>query len=279
MDKIKLIIKGFILGIANIIPGVSGGTLMISLGIFEEIIEAISHFFKNFKQNLKFLIPIGIGALLSVVLMSRVVTYTLENFKLPTILFFIGLIIGGIPMLYKTIKNEKITPANIIIFIIMFGIVAFMTFFDGGLGAVDFANMTISSYLLLFLVGVIAAASMVVPGLSGSFILILLGYYEPILEKIKEFTSLIDLTNNFIILSIFGIGIIVGIVLVAKLIEFLLEKFKIKTYYGILGFVFASIMSIVVTSVNDGLTFSVGQIIFAIVLANIGFFISMKLGD
>ncbi len=279
MKNLILVIKGFFLGIANIIPGVSGGTLMISLGIFEELIDAISHFFSKFKKNLKFLIPIVIGAGLSVVLMSRVVTYSLDNFRLPTVIFFVGLIIGGIPMLTKTIKKEKINLSGILIFLVMFGIIMLMTFYDGGVGEVSFSNMNFLSYLILFLVGIIAATSMVIPGLSGSFILILLGFYEPIMERIKEFTSFNNLTENFIILGVFGVGVIIGIVLVAKLIEYLLENHEIKTYYGILGFVTASIISILVTAQADGLVFTFTQILIAIILFGLGLFISHKLGD
>ncbi len=279
MKKLMLVIKGFFIGIANIIPGVSGGTLMISLGIFEELIEAVSHFFSNIKKNFNFLMWIFLGAGLSILLASRLVTYSLDNFRLPTILFFIGLIIGGVPMLSKTVKGNFKNVPNIIIFLIMFGIVMFMTFFEGGIDAVNFNDMNIMSYVILFLVGIIAAATMVVPGLSGSFMLILLGYYEPILNTIKEFTKFNDIISNGFILGVFGIGVLIGLILVVKLIEYLLDNFKVKTFFGILGFVFASIISITFTAYSDGLMFSAGQISFAIVLFITGFIISYKLGD
>ncbi len=279
MKNLKLIIKGFFIGIANIIPGVSGGTLMITLGIFDELIGAISHFLENFKKNIKFLSLIAVGALLSIVLMSRVVTFGLENYRLPTILFFIGLIIGGVPMLYSKVKNTKKRFANIALFIIPFALLMIMTFAEGGLSPVNFNDMNIFSYILLFLVGIVAAATMVVPGLSGSFMLILLGYYEPILGAIKEFTSFDNIISNGIVLSVFGIGVLIGIVLVAKLIEFLLKKYEIKTYFVILGFVFGSIISIYITAYGDGLSFSFMHIALGIVLAITGFMISYKLGD
>ena len=103
-EIILLIIKGMIIGLANIIPGVSGGTLMITLGLYEEIIETISHFFKNFKKNLKFIIPLGIGMVLAILLLSKVISICLENYPFPTTIFFIGLIIGGIPLIWKKIE-------------------------------------------------------------------------------------------------------------------------------------------------------------------------------
>ena len=107
LEKFVLVIKGFIMGIANIIPGVSGGTLAIILGIYENFIGAISHFFSNFKENIKFLIPLVIGMLLSIVTMSSVIDYSYKNFPIPTTLFFVGLVIGGIPLLYGKVKDNK----------------------------------------------------------------------------------------------------------------------------------------------------------------------------
>ena len=100
-EYILLTIKGFFIGLANIIPGVSGGTIAITLGVYEKLIGCISHIFKNLKENIKFLLPIIIGAGISILLLSKVISYSLENYVLPTILFFIGAILGGIPMLAK----------------------------------------------------------------------------------------------------------------------------------------------------------------------------------
>ncbi len=279
MSKLMLMIKGFFIGIANIIPGVSGGTLMISLGIFEEIIDAISHFFSNIVKNTKFLFWIGLGGLLSILLVSRLVTYTLDNYKLVTILFFIGLIIGGIPMLSKTVSKGKTKVSNYIILLITFSLIMFMTFYNGGLAEVSLVNLNMLDYVKLFFVGLVAAATMVVPGLSGSFMLILLGYYEPIMNTIKAFTSFENVISNGLILGVFALGVGVGIILVAKLIEFLIEKFKIKTYFAILGFVFASVISIFYTSFVAGFEFTILQVVLSIIFFIIGFMISLKLGD
>ena len=104
-ENIFLVIKGFIMGIANVIPGVSGGTLALTLGIYEKLIKAISHFFKNLKDNIKFLLPLGIGMVLAVITMSNVIDYSFKKFPLPTTLFFMGLVIGGVPLLYKRVQD------------------------------------------------------------------------------------------------------------------------------------------------------------------------------
>ena len=107
-EKFMLAVKGFILGIANIIPGVSGGTLAITLGIYEELINTISHIFSNLKKSLSFIIPIGIGAVISVLAMSKLINYSLGKFPIPTTLFFIGLIVGGLPLIYKKVSILKL---------------------------------------------------------------------------------------------------------------------------------------------------------------------------
>ena len=106
-ENIFLVIKGFIMGIANVIPGVSGGTLALTLGIYEKLIKAISHFLTNLKENIKFLLPLGIGMVLAVITMSNVIDFSFKNFPLRTTLFFMGLVIGGVPLLYKRVKGTK----------------------------------------------------------------------------------------------------------------------------------------------------------------------------
>ena len=274
-DKVILCIKGFLIGIANIIPGVSGGTLAITMGIYEELIEAISHFFTRLKSNLNFLMPIIIGALVSIVIGSKIIGYSLDEFPLPTILFFTGLILGGLPMLYKKIKGSfKIS--NVVIFISTFAIIIGLMFLKSG-SYVSFENMHLLDYIMLFIVGVVAAATMIIPGISGSFMLMVMGYYKPILNTINDLTSFNNIGSNLAILIPFGIGVLVGIVLIAKLIEFLFKKFEVPTYFGIIGFVLASIIGIFVSAEN--LTFSILPFIIGILLFIIGFIIAIKLGD
>lgn len=278
MKNIILVIKGFFVGIANIIPGVSGGTLMITLGIYESVIEAISHFTSNIKKHINLILWIGIGALLSIVSMSKVIVYSLDNYRLPTILFFIGLIVGGIPMLYGKVKG-KINASNIIVFLITFLFVISMLFLNSGSNKVNLNNLNLGGYILLFIVGVIASATMVIPGISGSFVLMFLGYYEPILNKVNSLVKFNDVFTNLITLGVFGIGVLLGIIGVSKLIEFLLKNYEAKTFSGILGFVVASIISIIVNALNEGINVTVMQVICAIVLFVIGFVIARKLGD
>ena len=276
-ETIYLMIKGFILGVANVIPGVSGGTLAITMGIYEDLIGAISHFFKNLKKNLQFLIPLGIGMVLSILLMSKLISFSLEKFPFPTTLFFIGLIIGGIPLLTKKVKGVKLKPTNILLFLLTFGIVMTMTFMNEGNAVVSLANVNVTKMILLFVVGVVAAATMVIPGVSGSFVLMLIGYYKPIVSTISNLTNFKLLGHNLLVLMPFGLGVLIGIVLIAKLIEFLFKKFEIPTYYAILGFIVASILGLGINLF--GVSLNVIQVLIGIVLSLIGGLIGYKLGD
>jgi len=285
-EKLMIVVKGFIMGIANIIPGVSGGTLALILGIYERFIGAISNFFKDIKENLKFLLLVFIGMGLALVTLSNVIDYSYNKFPIPTTMFFMGLVIGGIPMLYGKVKGrkEKKAISSWIILALTFGLVIFMALsdkiFGGATGAVDFSNMNAWGYILLFGVGAIAAATMIIPGVSGSLVLMLLGYYYPIINLIKELTQFNNLFSNLIVVAVFGLGILVGIVLISKLIEFLFKKFEIKTYYGVLGFIFASIIAIPMATFSEvQVTFNVLHIIIGLVVGAAGAIIAYKLGE
>lgn len=280
MKNLVLGIKGFFIGLANIIPGVSGGTLALTLGIYEKLISCISHIFKNLKENIKFLLPIGIGAILSILSLSHVISFSLEHYVLPTILFFIGAIIGGLPMLLKKIKGSKLTISNILVFLFTFGIIILLLFLNSD-NEVSFSHLQVSDYLLLFVVGVIASATMVIPGVSGSAVLMTLGYYKPVIDIVKDVTNFSNLGHNLSVLIPFGIGVIVGILLIAKLLEFLFKNYEVKTYYGVLGFISSSIISIIYQNliINSSFVFSVPSLLIGIILFILGLIVAYKLGD
>ena len=276
MKSLILIIKGFFMGLANLIPGVSGGTMAITLGIYDKLINVISHLFKNFKDNMKFIIPIVIGILLSIITLSKVISYALTYFLFPTILFFVGAIIGGVPMLYRKVKGNS-SISSYFIFTITFIIIVALTFLTGD-NLVDLSSVNIISYIKLFGVGVISSATMVIPGISGSAMLMTLGYYEPIINVIKDLTNFANILYNLKILIPFGLGVVIGILLIAKLIEYLLNKYEVKTYYAILGFVFGSALSIILQNLI-GINLNILEVIIGIILFIIGFLVAYKLGD
>ena len=247
-DRIILFLKGMILGSAMIIPGVSGGTLAISLGIYERIINVITHFFKNFKENIIFIINLGLGILASIVLGALILNYTFEHYPIPTIIFFIGLLIGSIPSLTKRVDlRNTLKISNIFYFLLGVSLVLGVYLFKGS-SEVTFSNgFNLVQSIKLILVGIVAAVTLVIPGISGSFMLMILGYYKPILEVISETIKFNNLGNNILILIPFGVGVLLGIIGIAKLIEYLLKNHETKTYYAITGFLIASIIEIFVS--------------------------------
>lgn len=262
-NSLILFIKGFILGVANIIPGVSGGTLAVSLGLYEKILDAIGTFFKNFKKNMGLLIPIAIGIGVALITTSKVVSYALTNFKAQTIFLFVGLIYGGTSLLMRKTRGKE-NISNIIIFAVTFLIVIGLNFVKADSLTISFTNMGIVDYLLLALIGFIASSSMVIPGISGSFVLMIFGYYEKIINTVSNLTNFSELGSNLLILVPFGIGVLIGIVFMAKLITSLIKKYEVKTYFGIMGFVLSSIVVLILQI--DKFTFNFGNI-FTCILA------------
>lgn len=276
-DKIMLIIKGMIIGVANIIPGVSGGTLAITLGLYERIIDCINHIKTNFKEKLRFLIFLGIGVITALIIGSRLIEFGFNNYPFATTMFFVGLVLGGIPFIYHKVRRKKTKISYYLAFLLAAGLVISMYFIKSSDNMVSFSNMNILSYLKLIIIGMIAAATMVVPGISGSLMLMTLGYYKPILNVINETTRFNNIFSNILILIPFGIGIVLGIILVARLIEYLFKKHETITYYAILGFLVSSVIVIILplfTSSMSAIEFVVG-----IILLLVGSIVADKVGE
>lgn len=277
LENLILILKGFILGIANIIPGVSGGTLAMTMGIYEDIIKSISSILKTPKKSLKLLLYLGIGGVLSILILSKLLNYTLTNYAFATTLFFIGLIVGGFPLLLKKAKGHKVSLGYLLSFLSTTSLVIILRLLQTSENTVSLNNVSLFTIIILLLVGMLAASTMVIPGVSGSFVLMLIGFYKPILNTISNITKINLLGHNLLILVPFGIGVLLGIVLTAKLIEYLLKKYEIYTYYGIYGFILASILVLILNVYNKAT--GIPEVVVGILLVLLGTFIGYKLGD
>lgn len=274
-DKIVLGFKGFLIGLANIIPGVSGGTMAVSFGIYEELIGIASNIFKNFKKNMAFILPIGIGAVIAIALLSNVITICLDKYQVATPLLFVGLILGGLPAIVKNIGKKITKPTNLIVFSIT---ILFMLFIYLGIKDakdVDFTNVDAIGYIILFIVGAIAAITMVVPGISGSFVLMLIGYYKPIVKTVSDLTHFNNIIHNLCILIPFGLGVLFGIISVSKLIKYCLKKYPEQTYSSIVAFVLSSVVLIIYPLLN--VSASITELIVGIVLLLMGSILTYKM--
>lgn len=244
------ILRGCAIGIANIIPGVSGGTLAVSMGIYDKIINSVTGLFRHFKKSVTTLLPYGIGMVVGLLGLSFIIEFLFARYPLPTILLFIGLILGGVPAILKKIRGQKIGATGIVLFFIFFLLLILLPFIAGEERTDLVLTADVITMIKLFFIGVIASATMVIPGVSGSMILMSLGYYAPILTSINNFVrAVLDFNLNAAlaecaVLVPFGIGVLVGIFAIAKLIEFLLARFETYTYCAVLGLVAASPISI-----------------------------------
>jgi len=273
MQTIRLILKGGIIGIANVIPGVSGGTMAVVLGIYEKLIEALGNFFTNKtrrKEYFLFLLKVFIGAGITILLFSWVMDYLLTNYQVYTYLFFIGLILGSIPSIYKSHSDMKLNIVSIFTFLIAVALILGLFFFtpekNTGLDQGVEHQWSVQKALILIISGILSGGSMIMPGISGSFILILLGQYHYIIRSVK----------NLSVLPLFflGIGIGIGIWTFAKIIDYLLKKYPKETFYFILGLVIASLIPIF-----PGLPAGVWEKVIALVIGLMAFFISFTLGE
>lgn len=264
-------LKGAAIGVAMIIPGVSGGTMAVLLNIYDDMIKAISNLRKEFIKSIKFLFPIILGMVIAFALMYFPLKLAIKYAKLETVSLFAGLMVGSIPKLFIDAKSNGFKKLDIISIIIPLLIVIGICFIPS-VGDVSLTtDMKWYNYIILMLVGILASCALVVPGISGSMLLLILGYYQPILNLMSDGMKE-NAIHSILLLLIFAVGLIIGFFTIAKLMKFLLEKFRRVTYWAIVGFVIGSIPAIFLSQ-NDFNT-EVLHIVLAIVLAIAGAFIS-----
>ena len=233
----RLILKGFIIGIGKIVPGVSGAMLAITLGVYDKAILAITDFTSDKKKNFKLLLLLGIGIISSIIVFSKIINYFYNNHYIPTMLFFMGLIIGGIPgLINKTSYNYK----NIIITSVSFLIVTILSF--------SFINNTYMlkgnfvDYIILFIGGITEAFSSIVPGISGTALFMVMGIYNIVIEMLANLTNVFYVIDNFLLIVFFIIGLLLGVILISILVKWLFSKYSSKTYSAILGFCLSNVV-------------------------------------
>lgn len=280
---IKSILKGAVIGIANIIPGVSGGTMAVSMGIYDKIIHAVTHLFSEFKKSMKILIPIGIGVVIAIVGVARLIEYMFGVIPFQTNLLFIGLILGGLPAIGKKVKGTPLKAGHVIAFLLFFALVVGCASLEGSSGGNADLSFSFLNVIKLFGVGIVASATMVVPGVSGSMVLMVMGYYEPVLGMVNQFVDHLlafdiqGILSDCGVLIPFGIGVVAGIFVIAKLIEIVFRKWPILAYWAIIGLIVASPVAILMMNSFGSLT--VLTVITGVLGLAIGVLAAMKLGE
>lgn len=261
----KSFFKGFIIGIGKIIPGVSGAMLAIIMGIYDKAIFYLNNFKKNKKASIKYLTPIVLGIIFAIILFSKIIDYTLSKYYLITMLFFIGLIIGGIPFIVKRVSKKNY----------YISIVTFILFFTISISSISnnyVIRGTIFDTFIFILSGFVEAIGTVVPGISSTALLLIMGTYNITVSSMGNILEFSSLIFNFKILVPFTFGLIVGIIVMVKVINILFKKCEDKTYSFILGVLLSSIVLLVMQAFRED--FTLIQLVIGICLMFLGIFIS-----
>lgn len=260
-NNFSTVFKGLIVGGTMLVPGVSGGSMAMILGIYTKLVHAVSSFMKNIKENFLFLVLFCMGGGIGILLFAKPILYLIETYPMPMTYFFLGAVAASIPLILKEAKIKSFSwkiPVYIAI-----GILVVMLFSMGTQETFQpNAAEGVTNFLLLGVAGFIAAIALILPGISVSYILLIMGLYDTTIKAISEFylPFLIPL----------GIGLILGIVLTTKLLEYVMNKFPEATYLIILGFILGS-MAEVFPGVPKGLTIITCIITFALGFGAISF--------
>jgi len=265
----ELIIKGFIIGLGKIIPGVSGAMLAISLGVYEEILEKIANIKKQSKSSAKYLIKPLIGIILAIIITSKIIVKCLNMYYLPTMLLFVGLIASGIPKLIKNITLKKIKKISTIISIIISIII---------IGSIEYTNQVVITsphkieyttieFIKLIGIGIVDSIASIIPGISGTALLMILGYYNIILTTFGTISKIEVIPQNSFILIPFTIRFILGTIAISKILNKIIKKQKETLNIIVTIFMIYSLIKLAKTAIipNQKITtYLIGTILFII---------------
>lgn len=251
----RKLVAGLAIGAGAAIPGVSGAAIAVIFHVYEDIIGAVNNFRKKFGWAIKVLIPILLGIIIAVIACIIIFSYAFEYLMFVLICVFAGFLIGSFPGITDEVKGEKLNKKYVLLialgalFVIILGVLNVIV----GLNGFTVANLFNPQpvwwlYLLLIPVGAVAAVALTVPGLSGSLILLILGFYRPLVDNVKEWASEMlkhgDFSHtgaSFGVLGCFAVGCLIGVVIVSKIMNILLKKWRKETFFAIIGFIAGSI--------------------------------------
>lgn len=229
------LIKGFIVGASMLVPGVSGGTMAIILGIYDDLIHAVSTLHQNIKENIILLGTYTLAGILGILLFSRPMLTAVTLWNKPMLFLFLGAILGSIPPLYRKVKVSRIKTVNIIVALFGAALGISMMYLPSGIFQVS-ESFNLYNFSMLILAGVIIAIALILPGISASYILLMLGMYDITLIAIKEF--------NMLYLAPLAIGGVAGTFLTAGILEREMKRHPQFTYMLIIGFMLGSLVQV-----------------------------------
>lgn len=249
----KNLLAGMGIGVGAAIPGVSGAAIAVIFKVYEKIIWAVNNFRKNFKTAFAILLPVLLGCIIAVIPCVWLFDKALESYFFGLICVFAGFLIGSFTGVTEEVKGVEIKPRHMVLlaigvaFVIGMGIASALTGESINIQG-TFESMPWWFYIIIVLVGIVAAVALTVPGLSGSLILLILGFYKPLVSNTVDWTKQALIGHDWSnfpkllgMLGCFAVGVLIGVILVSKLMKVLLAKWHDETYFAIIGFVGASI--------------------------------------
>lgn len=261
------ILKGIIIGIAKIIPGLSGTVLMISFNLYDRAIEAITNFFDNPKNNFIFLFKLFIGVVIGVVFFSKLVSFFINNYYLYTISLFIGLILGGISVIKKEIRNKK---SSYILMMVAFLIMLWFSF--SNFTSVYVLKNNIIDILVFMFSGFLEAIGTILPGVSSTALLMIIGVYPYYIKILGNLLDINYVMDSLYFLLPFGIGLVLGIVVISLLVNYLFKYYKENTFAIIFGLSLSTIVTLIIGIIP--LISSFVSLIGVILLVGIGYVVT-----
>ena len=250
MNSVKNFLKGVAISISQIVPGISGGTIAMILGVYDKLLHAVNNILKDFRNQYKLLLEVGIGAVVGIFLFSNIVKTLFGSYPIPVGYLFIGVILGGAPLMFRKATVKGFNKKSLVYLVLGMAIVLMMGTPNNDVSSI-ITSLSLFNFIWLFIGGVVVAVALILPGISGSFMLYVLGLYNTVITAVVEF--------NIPILIPIVLGGIFGTLLTARIIEVLLIKFPEQTYILIFGFILGSVFS--VFPGVDGLNSVIGVIL------------------
>lgn len=262
MSTISIFISGFAVGCAMTVPGVSGGSAAMIIGIYDQLVRAMSRVFTEPKRSLPLLLKFGAGALIGALLLARLISFLLTTpAEVPLRFLFLGAVAGGVPMIFRSAGIKRLTPGGFGLILTGSAAVIVLSLLPDGLFQPGQAGFT--GVVLQLLGGILLAAALVLPGISASHFLYILGIYDDVVARLGAF--------DLISLIPMGIGLAVGLFLTSRAVEALIDRHRSGTFLIILGFILASVRELLPTGTNAV------QTITGAVCAVVGFILVYKL--
>ncbi|MFN6991821.1 MAG: DUF368 domain-containing protein [Fervidobacterium sp.] len=274
IENIRALIAGIFIGWANAIPGVSGGTLAVITGVFDRLVEVVNDIvnFKLKKKDTMFLLPIILGLLIGLITGSKILVWGFRNYPLYTYSFFFGLVLFSLFNIKEDITYLRPLEFLVGVFIVIFPYLIAQNLSMGARTILNNSSAVYVNYVFLFFAGIIAGSSMVLPGLSGSLMLMILGFYEQAISIVVKMTNVKDIAISDIgFLTVLGVGVLFGIGIIAKILKIWFEKAKVSIMNFILGLVAGSLYPITPAFHGQGNT--IGMLIWIFIGSTVVYFL------